>query len=74
LKVLIIKKAMDNREKAKELIRQRAKEGKIACPVALRIAEEVGLPPRQIGELLDEMGIKVIECQLGLFHTQKLRG
>lgn len=65
---------MDNQEKAKELIMQRSKEGKIACPVALRIAEEVGMTPRQIGELLDEMGIKVIECQLGLFHTQKFKG
>lgn len=65
---------MDDKERAKELIKQRSREGKIACPVALRIAEEVGLSPRQIGELLDEMGIKVIECQLGLFHTQKFRG
>ncbi|RLA86173.1 MAG: hypothetical protein DRG31_01005 [Deltaproteobacteria bacterium] len=64
---------MDPRERAKELIRVRSKEGKIACPVALRIAQETGLPSREIGRLLDEMGIKVIECQLGLFHTQKLR-
>lgn len=64
---------MEKRERARELIRERAKGGKISCPVALKIAQEVGLPSREVGELLDEMGIKVVECQLGLFHTQKMR-
>jgi len=60
-------------EKAKELIKERSKEGKITCAKAHEIAHEAGFPPREIGRLLDEMGIKVIECQLGLFHSQKFK-
>ncbi len=60
-------------DKAKELIKERSKDGKITCAQAHEIAHEVGLPLREIGRLLDEMGIKVIECQLGLFHSQKFR-
>ncbi len=58
-------------EKAKELIKERSEDGRITCAQAHEIAREVNLPPREIGRLLDEMGIKVIECQLGLFHSQK---
>jgi hypothetical protein len=60
-------------EKAKELIKEHSKDGKITCSQAHQIAHQVGLPPREIGRLLDEMGIKVIECQLGLFHSQKFK-
>ena len=57
-----------NRDKVIEAIKQRAKEGSLPCAVCFLIAEEYGIPKRELGELLNEMGIKVIQCQLGLFE------
>ena len=41
--------------------------GKIACKQALRIAEEEGIPPKDLGSLLNELKVKVANCQLGCF-------
>lgn len=53
------------------LIRQRmserAREGKLSCAAALALAEELGVSPATIGEYADEMKIRLVECQLGLF-------
>jgi hypothetical protein len=50
-----------------EAVKERAKEGRIPCAVCFQIAEEYGIPKRELGELLNELGIKVIQCQMGLF-------
>jgi len=42
-------------------------EGGIACAAALRLAEELGIPPRALGEVANRLGIKIRSCQLGCF-------
>lgn len=54
-------------EKAKELITQSAKDNKLPCAQAFRIAEETGVPKKRIGEILNEMDVKLMSCQLGCF-------
>jgi len=44
-----------------------AVNGEVACADAHRIAEHFGLTPQQVGELLDELSLRVTRCQLGLF-------
>ncbi len=48
-------------------IRAAAPEGKIACGAAFRVAKELGISRREMGELLNELKIAVIQCQLGCF-------
>ena len=48
-------------------IREAAKDGKIACAMAMKIAAENGLSNKQIGELLNRLKIKIAQCQLGCF-------
>jgi hypothetical protein len=55
------------RDKIIEALKQRATDNHIPCAVCFQIAEEFGIPKRELGKLLDELGIKVIQCQLGLF-------
>ena len=56
---------------AEEELRLRLKresvDGRIPCSSALRIAAELELDPEVVGEVLDELGIKIIQCQLGCF-------
>ena len=44
-----------------------AKDGKIACAVAFKISKENGVPIRKIGDLCNQLKIKIIQCQLGCF-------
>jgi len=55
------------RDKIIEAIKQRATKGRLPCAVCFQIAEEYGISKRELGKILDELEIKVIQCQLGLF-------
>ncbi len=44
-----------------------AKDGNINCPQALAIAKKHGVLPAEVGKVIDELGIKIRNCQLGCF-------
>ena len=50
-----------------EKIKTHVVNNRIACARALKIAEEEKVASKVVGELLNEMGIKVEHCQLGCF-------
>jgi hypothetical protein len=54
-------------EDVKTRIKAAAPNGKIACATAFRLAEELCLPRKDLGDLLNELKIKIIQCQLGCF-------
>lgn len=39
----------------------------IPCERALALAVELGIPPAELGQILDRLKIKVRRCQLGCF-------
>jgi hypothetical protein len=55
----------------KEVLLSRAKNMKISCSAAMKVADELGQSPGVVGHMLDELGIKVAECQLGCFGGGK---
>jgi len=48
-------------------IKEAAKDGKIPCPLAFKIARENNISTKRTGELLNQMKIKIVQCQLGCF-------
>ncbi len=50
-----------------EKIKAESKNGKIACRQALKIASEADVSAKVLGELLNELKIKIMGCQLGCF-------
>ena len=56
-----------SQEDLKARIKAAAPEGKLACPAAFRLAEELSLSRKDLGELFNELKIKIIHCQLGCF-------
>ncbi len=56
-----------SREELKARIRAAAPEGKISCPAAMRLAEELVISRKDMGKLLNELKIKITQCQLGCF-------
>ena len=41
--------------------------GKLPCAVAFKIAEKLKISPRQVGDMANEIKIKIANCQLGCF-------
>ena len=56
-----------SQEDIKARIQAAAPKGKIACAAAFRLAEELGLSRKDLGDLLNELKIKISHCQLGCF-------
>jgi len=54
-------------EELKSRIRAAAPEGKIPCAAAFHLAEELKISRQELGNLLNELRIKIIQCQLGCF-------
>ena len=42
-------------------------EGRITCSECLDIARDLGIERSEIASTLTEMGIKIVQCQLGCF-------
>jgi hypothetical protein len=50
-----------------EKVKALSKDGKLSCKQALKLAEEEGISSRDLGNLLNELKVKVMGCQLGCF-------
>ena len=58
------------RVKQEEIIaklKEAAKDGKIPCAMAFKIAKDCGVSTKEIGDLLNQLKIKISSCQLGCF-------
>ena len=53
--------------RATDKIRESAKNEEITCAVAHQIAEDLNLPPAEIGKAIDMLEYRISKCQLGLF-------
>ena len=47
------------------------KDGYLRCPVAWKIAREFSVPKIAVGAMMDKLGARVTECQLGFFKVDK---
>lgn len=48
-------------------LKEAAKDGKIPCAMAFKIAKECSVSTKEIGDLLNQLKIKISSCQLGCF-------
>jgi hypothetical protein len=56
-----------NESEIKEFILARSRNHKMSCREAFEIAEQTGVSRKRIGQILNELEIKVTSCQLGCF-------
>jgi len=54
-------------DKIKELLINKAVDGKIVCPVARKIVEELSVSYQEVGRNADKLSIKITGCELGCF-------
>jgi len=48
-------------------LKDAAKDGKISCAMAFKIAKENNVSTKEVGTLLNQLKIKIAHCQLGCF-------
>lgn len=58
---------MEKREKIAQVLKEKASSGKITCTEARKIAEELEVSPAEVGDMCDELKIKICACELGCF-------
>ncbi len=56
-----------NEEQLKQELARLAPQGRISCQLAFELAEKHALSRLALGKLLNQLKIKVINCQLGCF-------
>ncbi len=54
-------------EKVMEAVKAKAEEGRIACAVALKLAEELEVPTAEVGKAANALDVKIVKCSLGCF-------
>jgi hypothetical protein len=54
-------------EEVKKKLLEAAPNGKIPCVMAFKIARECNCAIAEVGELCNDLKIKIINCQLGFF-------
>ena len=59
---------MADRKQVEAAILEKAKGGKIPCAACFKIAEDLGISKKEMGKILNEMKIKIGQCQLGCFE------
>lgn len=57
----------EQKEKMIEAIQAVAKEGRISCTAARKVASNFQVAPKVVGDLCDELKIRVKACELGCF-------
>jgi hypothetical protein len=55
-----------NEELKQEMI-EKAADGKLPCAVARKIAEDLKIPYKEVGDAANDLGIRIKSCQLGCF-------
>ena len=57
-----------DRKKLEEVILKNAKDGRLPCAMCFIIAEDFGISKREMRNILNEMKVKISQCQLGCFE------
>ena len=50
-----------------EIVKEKAVDGRITCPVLRKAAEDLGVSYKEAGAAANDADIKIINCALGCF-------
>ncbi len=51
----------------RDVVREKAVDGRITCPVLRKAAEDMGVSYKEAGAAADEADVKIVNCALGCF-------
>ena len=57
----------EKKKSLQERIESEATDNKLPCGKAFMIADELNVSKPEVGDTCNEMGVKIVNCQLGCF-------
>lgn len=57
-------------ERLESAVKNNLRDGYLPCPIAWRIARDMGVPKIAVGASMDKIGARVVDCQLGFFQVE----
>ncbi len=54
-------------EELKQEMMKKAADGKLPCSIARKIAEDLKIPYKEVGDAANDLGIRIGNCELGCF-------
>ncbi len=58
---------VERKDRIRSAIKEKAVDGRLPCPLARKIARELSVPFKEVGEAADELEVKITDCELGCF-------
>lgn len=58
---------MSDDNKINQAVLKAAKNGRLSCSAARKLAEDLNVSPREIGDACNDLKIKIHSCELGCF-------
>ncbi|MCL5022751.1 MAG: hypothetical protein M1497_05225 [Nitrospirae bacterium] len=57
----------DRKEQIQSSLQTHSVDGRISCALARKIARDLSVPYKEVGEIANRLGIKITDCELGCF-------
>lgn len=57
----------EQNEKIVQSVKEAAKDGRLSCTMARKIASQYNVTPKTVGDICDQLKIKIKACELGCF-------
>jgi len=54
-------------DQIRQAVLKAAKDGRLSCAAARKLAGELQVPPKEIGAACNDLNIKIHSCELGCF-------
>lgn len=54
-------------ERILDAVREAAKDGRLSCTMARRLAKDLDVPPARVGDACNQLKVKIMSCELGCF-------
>lgn len=65
--ISFITEMVERKEKIRSLVKDKAINGRLPCPLARKIAKELSVSYKEVGRVADELDVKITNCELGCF-------
>ena len=61
----------ETRSQVEHALKAALHDGYVACPTGWQIARDAGISRLDVGAMIDKLGVRVTDCQLGCFKVSK---
>lgn len=58
-------------DRLESAVRAALRDGYLSCPIGWKIARDMAIPRIAVGAVVDKLGVRITNCQIGFFKVDK---